>query len=321
MEIKMFITDRVRNVGDMENLLRQAGLPMSDHYVVKVNWFFQGKGFYTDVKTLELLLKCLNKVTVVEAYTFARNDGTRKITPINAKDNWDWIREQDKRFISEYGFKTLFKEYDVEYVNVTEVVWSDRIANAEDVMKLVEKKYLPVRRKTLYGYIPQRIYELRGRKLISFAKLKQTSLKKNRISATLKNIFGLIVDPNRERWHGEKDRELAQSIVDINKVYSTIFETVGMCEMIHTTVQFTKDGMYPLPWSDSDRYNLIENLGRAVCGSSLVAVDAYVSELFGIDPKTIRHLILAAKVFGNWPQEIISAAKTERSGMNAIQSV
>ena len=308
----MFIAGQVRNVSEMKDMLKQAGLTASDHCVVKVNWFFPGKGFYTDEKTLELLLQCLDKVTVLEAYTFARNDGTRNITVKNAKQNWEWIREQDKRFLVEKGFERLFKEYDVEYVNVTEEVWSNRSADPKKIQKVVEEKFPPVKIEELYSHVPSRVYELRGKKLISFAKLKQTSLRTNRISACLKNMFGLIVDPKREKWHGERDRELAQGIVDMNKVYGSLFQTVGLCEMIYTTVHFSKDGAYPLPWSESDRYNLIENLGLAVCGDSLLTVDAYVSTLFSIAPDTIKHLALAAKVFGGWPQDTIAEAQTKR---------
>jgi hypothetical protein len=80
----------------MRGFLEKSGLSSSDSYLVKPNWFFQGKGFYTDARTLELLLECLDKVTIIESYTYQRNDGTRTITPENGKLNWDSIREQDE---------------------------------------------------------------------------------------------------------------------------------------------------------------------------------------------------------------------------------
>ena len=280
----------------MRNALAKSGLSSSDSYIVKPNWFFQGKGFYTDPRTLELLLECLDKVTIIESYTYQRNDGTRTITPENGRQNWDWIREQDKEFLRATGFDVLFREYNVEYVNLTEEVWSERIANPENIRKSVEATFSPVLRKQLYEQVPECVYALRGRKLISFAKLKQQTT--NRVSATLKNIFGNIVDPNRMNWHGEQDRDLARSIVDVNKVYASLFDTVGLCEAIFTAVRYTKNGRYPLPWDN--RYDLTENLGLVFCGNRLVDVDAYVSQASGIDPNEVEHIRLAAEVFGKW---------------------
>jgi hypothetical protein len=299
------IAGQVKNADMMRRLLEKSGLNSSDSYLVKPNWFFQGKGFYTDPGTLELLLECLDKVTIIESYTYRRNDDTRTITPENGRLNWDWIREQDKKFLRATGFDTLFKQYDVEYVNLTEEVWSERIANPENVRKSVEAAFAPVWRKELYEQVPERIYALRGRKLISFAKLKQQPA--NRVSATLKNIFGNIIDPNRMGWHGEGDRDLARSIVDVNKVYASLFDTVGLCEAIFTAVRYTKEGRYPLPWDS--RYDLTENLGLAFCGDRLVDIDAYLSQACGIDPNKVEHLRLAAEVFGEWSASLIEEAK------------
>ena len=299
------IVGQVNDADTMRSLLDKAGLSSSDSYLVKPNWFFQGKGFYTDPRTLELLLECLDKVTIIESYTYQRNDGTRSITPENGRLNWEWIREQDEKFLHATGFDVLFREYNVEYVNLTEEVWSERIASPESVQKAVQAAFPPVRRKQLYEQVPERVYDLRGRKLISFAKLKQQRAKA--VSATLKNIFGNIVDPNRMGWHGEDDRDLARSIVDVNKVYASLFETVGLCEAIFTAVHYTKKGRYPLPWDN--RYNLTENPGLAFCGNRLVDVDAYVSQTCGINPDKVEHIRLAAEVFGKWTARPVEDAE------------
>ena len=298
------ITGHVNNVETMRRFIEECGLSPSDNYIVKPNWFFQGIGFYTDTKTLQLLLECLDKVTVIESYTYQRNDGTRTITPKNGKQNWDWIREQDERFLHTTGFDTLFKEYNVEYVNLTEEVWSERIANPENIRKSVEAEFTPVLRKGLYEQVPERIYAMRGRKLISFAKLKQQ--RANRVSATLKNVFGNIIDPNRMDWHGNEDSELARSIVDVNKVYASLFEVLGLCEAIFTAVQYRKKGRHPVPWGF--RYDLTENLGLAIYGDRLVDVDAYLSQSCGIDPSKVEHVRLAAEEFGKWTSSIIDEA-------------
>jgi len=303
---------KVQNVREMHELLDKAGLTSADHCIVKPNWFFQGRGFYTDVQTLQLLVECLEKVTVIEAYTYVRHDGSREITYENALDNWDWLKQQDERFLSENGLTRLFKEYDVEYVNVTEEVWSDRIADPKDIQNRVESKFTPVMRKELYNQIPQRLYDLRDHKLISFAKIKGA---RNRISGTLKNLFGLIIDPDRhKRWHGDNNQDLAQNIVDITKVYSSLFETVGLFEALYSAVHYTRNGKHPLPWRDSpsSRYNILENLGLVVYGDNLVDVDAYVCQLCGFHPEKVEHIKLAAEVFGKhgvWFNEGVSSVK------------
>jgi len=217
------------------------------------------------------------------------------------------VREQDKKFLRDTGLEDLLKMYDVEYVNLTEEIWSGRIANPENVRKSVEAAFTPVRRKVLYEQVPERIYALRGSKLVSFAKLKQQT--STRVSVTLKNMFGNIIDPSRMGWHGEGDRDLARSIVDINKLYASLFDTVGLCEAIFTAVRYSKQGEYPLPWDN--RYDLAENLGLAFLGDRLVDVDAYVSQACRIDPDKVEHIRLAAEVFGRWPQCLIEEAKAQ----------
>ena len=299
------ITGHVNDVESMRRFIEECGLSPSDKYVVKPNWFFQGTGFYTDPRTLRLLLECLDNVTVIESYTYQRNDGTRTITPENGKKNWDWIREQDAKFLHTTGFDYLFKEFGVEYVNLTEEVWSGRIANPQNIQKSVEAEFSPVLRRGLYEQVPECIYAMRGRKLISFAKLKQQRV--NRVSATLKNVFGNIVDPNRMGWHGSKDSELARSIVDVNKVYASIFKVLGLCEAIFTAVQYRKGGRYPVPWGF--RYDVTENLGFAVFGDRLVDVDAYLTQSCGIDPNKVEHVRMAADEFGKWATGVIDDAK------------
>ena len=299
------IRAHVNNIETMRRFIDECNLDPADKYIVKPNWFFQGIGFYTDARTLQLLLECLDKVIVIESYTFQRNDGTRSITPTNGKENWSWIREQDRQFLHTTGFDELFKEYDVEYVNLTEEVWSDRIANSNNVRKSVEASFSPVTREELYDQVPERIYAMRGRRLLSFAKLKQQRV--NRVSATLKNIFGNIINPNRMGWHGNTGSDLARSIVDVNKVYASLFKISGVCEAIFSAVKYRKEGKYPVPWGF--RYDLTENLGLAFYGDRLVDVDAYLAQSCGIDPTRVEHIRLAAEEFGSWESSLIEDAK------------
>jgi hypothetical protein len=58
--------------------------------------------------------------------------------------------------------------------------------------------------------------------------------------------------------------------------------------------------------------NTVENSRRAISRESLVAIDAYTSKLFGMNPDKFKQTNLAARVFGTSPQEIIMEADNER---------
>lgn len=42
----------------------------------------------------------------------------------------------------------------------------------------------------------------------------------------------MIPDPLRSWWHGTGNRLIAQSILDVNKVYPSMFDMFGICEAI-----------------------------------------------------------------------------------------
>jgi len=85
------------------------------------------------------------------------------------------------------------------------------------VKGIVESRFAPVQEGRLYGMVPRRLYELRGSKFISLARMKQYT------TFTLKNLFGMIVDPMRPWWHSRNNSRIARSIVDVNKVYVSLF--------------------------------------------------------------------------------------------------
>jgi hypothetical protein len=85
---------------------------------------------------------------------------------------WDQIRKEEKEFLDARGYTDLFKEFDVEYINVTDEVWSGRAADPAEVKLAVEARYEPVFTEKLYGLVPKKLYDLRGSTFISYAKMQ-----------------------------------------------------------------------------------------------------------------------------------------------------
>jgi len=273
--------------------------------IIKPNWVSTDPADFTDADTLRVLLEALDSpVVVTESYCLARSMNILKQGlgfTIEGKDvnwqwllkgdgwkwlienpDWDWFRSgkhwnqiiiEDKKFIDEYGFADLFNEFNVTYINVTEEVWNGRIANPTEVKKIVESKYKPVRNKKLYGMVPAKLFDLRNSTFISFARMKMYA------SFTIKNLFGMIPDPLRPFWHGPKNSTIVQSIIDINKVYHSLFNVFGICEAIYTLPLLDPEGKYE---GNLGRYNIYEGSGFVAVGRNLAALDALL--LYLTDP-------------------------------------
>jgi len=294
---------RIKEENEFREFLREAQLH-SKRFVVKPNWISPHPGNFTDAEILAWLLRSLDgEKVVIEGYSCNRNDGTKSITPKNDRINWSWIKKQDELFLEKTGINTVLSETDTSYVNVTEEVWQGRIVSPENTRKIVEAKYAAVRREELYSSVPSILYEMRGSTLISFARIK--GVKGNFPSLSLKNMFGLIPDPARDRWHGRRDCKLSQSIVDINKVYGALFNVVGLNEGVRSAVHSHQNGRYETPWG---RYDLVENLGVVVFGNSLVDLDAVTCGLIGVEPDSVLYLRLASEVFGKWDKKEVEVA-------------
>ncbi len=274
--------------------------------IIKPNWVSTDPADFTDADTLRVLLEALDcTVVVTESYCLARsmnilNQGlafTVEGKDVNWKwllkgdgwrwliDNpgWDWFRSgehwnqiiiEDKKFIDEYGFADLFNEFNVTYINVTEEVWNRRIANPTEVKKIVESKYKPVQNEKLYGMVPAKLFDIRNSTFISYARMKMYA------SFTIKNLFGMIPDPLRPFWHGHKNSTITQSIIDINKIYHSLFNVFGICEAILTLPILHPDGKFEGIYSG--RYKICEGKGFVALGRNLAALDALL--LYLTDP-------------------------------------
>ena len=313
---------RVRSSTDLKLLLTDPWLE-SEFFIIKPNWFSPHPGNFTDVETLRMLLGALDgRLVVTESYTLERQDGSMKFTIdgdevdwmwIMRHPSWDWMKEegrweemrrQDKWFLDEYGFTDLFEEFGVEYLNVTEEVWQGRTMDEREVKEIVESRFTPVFREVLYSYIPQRLYELRGATLISFGKVK--GIQGTFPSLTMKNLFGLIPDLLRSRWHGPNDQWLGRSIVDINKVYGALFNVYGICEAFRYATVNDPEGEVKAPWGN---YSLSKDLGFVALGRDLVSLDSVLCGLIGVDPEKVSYLQLGEKVLGPYDRLYVEEAK------------
>jgi len=310
--------------------------------VIKPNWVSTDPGEFTDADTLRMLFEALDaRIIVVESYCLGRamninTDGLsfsigEKVVNwrgllkgkgwdwLIENPGWDWFRDgehwehlkkEEQVFLDKYGFADLFEEFNVTYLNVTEEVWNGRTADPEDIKALVEAQFKPVHIEKLYGMVPKALYNLRGAAFISLARLKMYA------SFTMKNLFGMIPDPLRPWWHGPGHSMIAQSILDINKIYHALFNMFGICEAINTTALAHPEGAFEGVYSG--KYNLEKGLGVVAFGRDLVALDTILLELS--DPSKRRasrlvnrgQILLAQAEFGcPVDRDMIAEAKSK----------
>jgi uncharacterized protein (DUF362 family) len=311
----------------------------SEPIIIKPNWVSNEPANFTDSEALRMMFEVLDShIVVTESYSISRSlnllkDGMR-FTAGGKEVNWNWlqkgdgwnwlienpdwgwfkrsrhwdqIKKEDKAFLDENGFTDLFKEFNVSYINVTEEVWNGRIADPSDVRKSVESRFKPVHNNKLYSMVPKKLYDLRESMFISFAKLKMYA------SFTLKNMFGMIPDPLRPWWHGPKDSKIATSIVDINKIYHSLFKVYGICEALFTTGVPHPEGKFE-GLSFTGKYNIAKNLGVVAFGRDLVSLDAILHNLTSQsllqNAQTNRAPIeMAEKEFGAYDRAILEESK------------
>ncbi|TVQ36285.1 MAG: DUF362 domain-containing protein [Spirochaetaceae bacterium] len=291
----------------MERFLSEFDLLESD-VVIKPNWTSADYGFYTDAQALELLLSCVNgRKYVVEGYMFGRTDGSIEINAANGRANWDWLREQDRRFLESTGMGELLAKYDVEYINVTEEWWSGRCVPESQIREIVETRLKPIAHQELYGAIPSKLFALRRLPLVSYSKFKYVVPEVSNFSSfSMKNMFGLIPVPNREHYHGaDFDVGLSRSIVDIVSIYKALFTVIGLVEGVYHIPVTRPEGQnkYRMIWTE---YDVIENVGLMLGSRDLLTLDAYANQLAGIDPETRAFLRIGEEVFGAWDRGELS---------------
>jgi uncharacterized protein (DUF362 family) len=317
---------RVKDSSDLRRLIPDY-VRDSETLVVKPNWFSCHPGNFTDAETLRFLLEALDaRVVAVEGYTLERQDGSMTFNVDGEEVDWRWIlrnpgwewvkeggcwdeiRRQDAWFLEEFGFKDLFEEFDVDYINVTEEVWKGHTVEPTIVKDTVEEKFTPAFTDKLYGFLPKRFHDLKGSPLISYGKVK--GIGGTYPSLTLKNLFGLIPDPLRSWWHGPDNGRLADSIIDVVKVYATFFDLYGVCEAINTVTVSNPKGEAKTAWGN---YEIVRDLGVVASGPDLVTLDAVLCGLIRVDPEKVGYLMKGEEELGPYDRDLVKKAKAVSS--------
>lgn len=290
-----------------------SSLQLKPPFVVKPNWIYADYGHFTDPQILEWTLGFfdeLGEVVLVESYS-ARN--TMSLPDFNpgpmlSETERNRLRESEEDFLSHTGTRKVLNKLGIEYANVAEEVLDGRTVDREIIKETAERKYPSVLREELYSFVPQKLYALRRGTFISLAKFKVF------FTMCTKNIFGLIPEfvgygERLKAYHGEADKDLPQNIVDINKVYRSIFNVVGIVEGVNSLTYniYAKDAKYKAAFGY--RYDVLEDKGLIYYSDNLSWLDAFVHQQCGKDPFKEPHLKLAAQTFGEWPPELIEEAR------------
>jgi uncharacterized protein (DUF362 family) len=339
---------KVRDSNELRQLLVDPWFE-SETIIIKPNWVSTEPADFIDAETMRTLFEALDsRIVVTESHMILRSmnlhAGGRRFAVGDKEVNWKWllkgdgwnwlvenpdwqwfkegghwdqIKEEEQVFLEKYGFADLFREFGVTYINVTEEIWNGRVADPDNVKRSVEARFKPLQSERLYSMVPQKLYKLRGSTFISLAKLKSYA------SFTMKNLFGMIPDPLRPWWHGPKGSRITTSIVDINKIYHSLFNVYGICEALFSTSVPHPEGKFQGVYTG--KYNVIDGPGVVFVGRDLVSLDAMLLHLtegsIVVSPSLNRAPIeLAEKEFGNIDREALEEGKMKVGSWLSIYS-
>lgn len=119
------------------------------------------------------------------------------------------------------------------------------------------------------------------------------------VTLSVKNLFGMIPGPSRGKYHGEKHSRLNQSIVDIYKVYDSLFEMKGVVEAVFTSSVRDRE---TLKWSN------IPNPGFVSASPNPIELDAVVTGLTRMNPVDVGYLKLASETIKKWDKATVDKA-------------
>jgi len=300
----LYFAKGVRDAAPVRELLRALGVAAGP-VLVKTNWFSPYPGMFTDAATLALVCDAVEgEKIVIEGHAACRNDGSREITPENGRENWEWIREQEAAYFRRFGLDAVLGRDDVTYVNVTDEVWEGRVADEGDVRAALEERGRTLAFEELYGAVPEKLLEWRGRPLLDLARVKVARPEPGPggFSLSLKNMFGLIPEPSRGNYHAR----LPDAIVDAHLLYGAFFGVIGLCEGIFHAIRTGDVGEYDTDWGF--RYDDLEGLGVIVGGDTAAEADAFTAALFGSDVSGRDVMTAAAERLGPWDKMVVLEA-------------
>ena len=303
MKFGKVILEQSRDPSIYEKVVSE--LKLKPPVIIKPNWGTINN--FTEAAVLDGMLSAINgEAMVVESYGWARTEDALNGKGIGSVKRGD-LKKSDEWFLKYSGIGDVLQKHGVEYLNVTEEVWAKRVVEPGVVKKMAEK-YPPVLFEEMYARVPEKLFELRGGTFLSLAKYRLNH-EPIVVSLSLKNLFGMIPGPGRRKYHGDGDCYLAQSIVDMNKVYRSIFDVKGMVDGVLTASMGKTEAEAIRPQTAKDKGIL---LGSVDC----VALDATVAALEGRDPGKIGYLKVAAETFGGWDEAALAEAR--RSGVRVF---
>jgi uncharacterized protein (DUF362 family) len=280
-----------------------SGLNLKPPVIIKPNW--SSSLIFTESEILDWTLSALDgEVLIVESYAawrtrlFIEDKGPRDdnfLTLLGNQKKSDF-RKNDKWFLKYAGIDRVLERHGVEYLNLSEELWANRACEAESIANYVETRTGPLENTSLYGLVPERLCELKGGTLLNLTKPKR-SIKAHHVSLTLKNMFGMIPSPWRGKYHGEDDSLLDQNIVDINRLYNSLFEVKGVIEAVFSTSETLDDFLHPAIHRD---------LGLIWSGTDTLELDALVSSQLGLVPSNVSYLRLAAEKIKPWTKGTVT---------------
>ncbi len=285
----------VEESADEESFLRLIEeLDLKPPVIIKPNWGFSV--CFTEAAILDWVLSAVDgDALVVESYGWARTEEALKTGGWGSFEPED-LRKSDRWFFDYSGIGNVLEKHGVEFLNITEENWGGRTADPELIREAVEGKHAPLEREDFLGFVPERLHEMRGCDLLSLAKVRVLEAPMH-VSLSVKNFFGMIPGPGRGMYHGEKHSRLSRSIVDIYKVYDSLFEVSGVVEAVLTASLRDPETM---------KWDTLENPGFASASKDPLELDAFVTALLGRDPHSVGYLRLAAETLGGWNEESVS---------------
>jgi uncharacterized protein (DUF362 family) len=273
--------------------------------IIKPNWGTINN--FTEAIVLDGVLSAIKgEAIITESYGWARTKDALNGKGIGSCKRAD-LKKSDECFLEYSGIGKVLAKHGVEYLNITEEIWAKRTVEPWVVKGLAER-YSPVLFEEMYACVPQRLFDLRSGTFLSLAKYR---LNHDPIafSLSMKNLFGMIPGPGRAKYHGGADCHLAQTIVDMNKVYHSIFDVVGMVDGVLTASQ----GKTP---EEAMKPQTVKNKGILLGSRDCVTLDAVVAAMEGRDPAKIEYIRLAAETFGDWDEAALAEAR--RSGVRVF---
>jgi len=268
---------RAHDERDLMKCVKEVGLTHGPIWL-KVNWTSNAPGMFTDVPTLKTFLRVLPRpLIILEGHAVARVHSYITGDLRTESEKRRAIREGDGCFLRDTGLDLLLAEEGVQYMNVTEAVWKGETVPSDMVRQAVESAGEPLEFPELYDYVPAWMYAGRNEgTLVNLARLKLPDDSAGAWSLALKNMFGLIPDPNRQKYH----TDLPGAILDINRLYSTLFKCVHLVEGWHSVVVHRKEGEREVSWG---RYDLLAGERFVAWGQNPVQLDLEVAAVYGLD--------------------------------------